>query len=263
MATEVEDPKSSASTETSGGEQKPVQPTVEELQKQLAASEAQKTEAIREMNERMRLAAEREKEVETLRLQFQQTQAMLANQRAVPDPLTELDNQIQQLEEAGEYSKARLLERQRSTAIAQAIIQQNSQAQINAFANMVELNPVYTPETKVALKELFYRDGKPELGINPKMAPVLQQAALTGTLSEVLDMAESKAIARNVKTGKTKTELFQEWTAESEKRKKEAELATSLTQGVSGTSPTADVKEKARVEEDDFNKRLQGAEYPL
>lgn len=235
---------------TSDGGQNQTQPTVEERLKAIETEKAELTAkyeaSVKGMNEAQRRAAERDKEAEMLRLQLQQTAALAAQQNRAPDPLAELDTRIQQLEEAGDFTNARKLERERGMLITQAVVTQNAQAQINQFANMVELNPVYTPETKAALKELLYKDGRPEYGPNPKMSALLTQAAVNGTLTEVLEMAENKAIGRKVKSGDYDKEFIQKQKEAQMKADAEIKRQQSITQGTGGAPPEVLPQEKVK-----------------
>lgn len=238
---------------TSDGGQNQAQLTMEERLKAIETEKAELTAkyeaSVREMNEKQRLAAEREKEADMLRLQLQQTAVLAAQQNRASDPLAELDARIQQAEEQNDFSTARRLERERANFITQAVVTQNAQAQINSFSNMVDLNPVYTPETKAALKELLYKDGKPEYGLNPKMTSLLTQAAITGNLTEVLEMAENKAIGRKVKSGDYDKEFTQKQKEAQIKADAEIKRQQSITQSGPGPSISGnedEIKKKQR-----------------
>lgn len=248
-----------------GGEPS-AQPTPEERLKQIETEKAElaaKYEAsVREMNEKQRLAAEREKEADMLRLQLQQTAALAASQNRPPDPLAELDTRIQQLESEGNFADARRLERERGMLITQAVVIQNAQAQINSFANMVETNPVYTPETKAALRELLYKDGRPEYGLNPKMSPFLTQAAVSGTLTEVLEMAENKAIGRKVKSGDYDKEFTQKQKEAQLKADAEIKRQQSITQSGGGT-PSPGNEDEIKKQQRVWMDKVMSSKFPI
>ncbi len=260
-------PATTQDSTTAAGDQSKGQPGVEErlreLEAQKAEAEAKRQEAVREMNEKQRLAAELQQRLaseETLRLN---AQAQLAAFQTKADPLTEMEDKINQLEQAGETAEARRLTRQVEQARSANAVQSVAAVGLLNTINQTLMRPDLTPEAKAIIREKVFEGGDPKKNFRTdKFQELLALSIKPGAWDELIEQAKEQSEGRKVLSGKTKEQLFQEWTAEQEKRKKEAEAQSSLTQPGAGGPNIQLPQEKVKQLEQKLITDIIGARNP-
>lgn len=252
---------------TSAGEQtatQTAQPSVEELSKQLEAEKAQRAEAVRAMNEKMREAAERKSELESVKLMASTYQGQLAAMQTQADPVAEARKQIVALREAGDYNKAdeiqaKVFDYERSESIRQV-----ATVSLTNQLSALEMNPAISEDAKKIIREMAFNDpGNPERGLRAdSLNELLATAVKPLGFKRLVDQAEERALGRKVKTGEWEKEYSLKQQESERKRQEEIKRQTSVTQPGGGVPAAPTTAEEKKKFDEDFTNKILNARRP-